>query len=412
MKKNQLAVYTGIILLVIGALWARVGRSAAPGPALLAPEAATAACLPVQNTPSFTIAYGEAWLNAAIAPSGSIVEAITPRGEVAGCFQVSSAGYYGTMYVYGEDTSVTPAIPGFKNNEIIVFRINHTQAVAMPALVWSNDRAMHKVDLSNLKITQSGNDAVLSWYAISDNMARYEVWQATGAPYFTPGDSGSVKRQTVATPLTPGIFTYADTGAVGDTATNNYYVVRGVSTAGKNSDSNHAGEYALSLGAGWNLIGLPLQVETGFTAQSLLDSLNSAAPYCNEVDRFMNADWDAHLNNLPFNNFTIAMGQGAYVKCAVAGAWPLLGEVLTSGITLNLHPGQNLVGFPYRANSYTAQTLLDTVAAQGGACSEVRRWASNAWEIHTNGSAENNFTLASDQGYFLKCTLNSTLTPQ
>jgi len=105
-------------------------------------------CPPVQNTPLFTIVYGTATLNGAAAPVGSVVEGRSPRGDVVGCFVVSTAGNYGSMYVYGEDTSVSPPVPGMRNGEVISFRVSGASATASPQLAWSNDHDLHQVNLS------------------------------------------------------------------------------------------------------------------------------------------------------------------------------------------------------------------------------------------------------------------------
>jgi|GEM_PF-5727469 len=105
-------------------------------------------CPPVQNTPLFTIVYGTVTLNGAAAPVGTVVEARSPRGDVVGCFVVSTAGNYGSMYVYGEDTSVSPPVPGMRNGEMISFLVSGASATASPQLAWSNDHDLHQVNLS------------------------------------------------------------------------------------------------------------------------------------------------------------------------------------------------------------------------------------------------------------------------
>jgi len=109
---------------------------------------AAGVCPPVSNTPFFTIVYGTVTLDTAAAPVGTVVEARSPRDDVVGCFVVSQAGNYGAMYVYGEDTSVSPPVPGMKSGEIVAFYVNGAEAMASPQLVWSNDRNPRQVDLS------------------------------------------------------------------------------------------------------------------------------------------------------------------------------------------------------------------------------------------------------------------------
>jgi hypothetical protein len=105
-------------------------------------------CPPVQNTPNFTIVYGTVTINGAAAPAGTVVEARSPRGDTVGCFVIADAGDYGSMYVYGEDTSVDPTIPGMRDGETVDFYVNDVAATANPVLSWSNDRDVHQVDLS------------------------------------------------------------------------------------------------------------------------------------------------------------------------------------------------------------------------------------------------------------------------
>lgn len=78
--------------------------------------------------------------------------------------------------------------------------------------------------------------------------------------------------------------------------------------------------------------------------------------------------------------------------------------------TLNLDPGWNLINIPLQAiNPYSAQSLLDDINAQSGNCSEINRWFSGGWEAHINGEVFNNFDINTGEGYFVKCTLASTL---
>lgn len=79
---------------------------------------------------------------------GTVIEAVSQRGDVVGCYEVDSQGDYGSMYVYGEDTSVDPSVPGMRAGETIVFHVSGATATATPELTWSNDRDLHQVDLS------------------------------------------------------------------------------------------------------------------------------------------------------------------------------------------------------------------------------------------------------------------------
>jgi len=77
----------------------------------------------------------------------------------------------------------------------------------------------------------------------------------------------------------------------------------------------------LSLQAGWNLIALPVQPGTAYTAASLLAEINAQAgsTVAGEIDRWQNGGWEGHLRGLPVNNFSLAAGQGYFVKLTQGG---------------------------------------------------------------------------------------------
>lgn len=112
-------------------------------------------CPPVQNTPLFTIVYGSVTLNGASAPVGSIVKAFSPRNDLVGCFFVTTAGNYGAMYIYGEDTSVVPAIPGMRTNEVVSFTIENIPAASTPVLQWTGDKDLHSINLVSQGVSAS-----------------------------------------------------------------------------------------------------------------------------------------------------------------------------------------------------------------------------------------------------------------
>jgi PKD repeat protein len=112
-------------------------------------------CPTVQNTPFFTIVYGSVLLNGGSAPVGSLVKAYSPRNDLVGCYAVTSTGNYGTMYIYGEDLSVDPPIPGMRSNEEVTFTIEEIQATAIPPLSWANDKDLHEINLSSAGVSAS-----------------------------------------------------------------------------------------------------------------------------------------------------------------------------------------------------------------------------------------------------------------
>jgi len=61
---------------------------------------------------------------------------------------VDNAGQYGFMPVYGEDTTANPPIPGMRDGEQVLFKVNGALAVATPPFDWHNDHDTHRVDLN------------------------------------------------------------------------------------------------------------------------------------------------------------------------------------------------------------------------------------------------------------------------
>lgn len=102
----------------------------------------------VQETPYFSETYGSVLINDVVAPPGSVVQAVSPRGDTVGCFTVSDEGLYGFMRIYGEDTSAEPDIPGMRAGEIVSFRVNGAPAIASPTFYWNDDHVAHNIDLN------------------------------------------------------------------------------------------------------------------------------------------------------------------------------------------------------------------------------------------------------------------------
>ena len=103
----------------------------------------------VPTTPFFTHYYGDVTIEGLSAPVGAIVEALSLQGDVVGCFEVATAGLYGYMRVYGEDTSVSPPVPGMRAGEEVAFRVNGVPAIPAPSsVIWQDDKGTHEVHLS------------------------------------------------------------------------------------------------------------------------------------------------------------------------------------------------------------------------------------------------------------------------
>jgi len=125
---------------------------------------------------------------------------------------------------------------------------------------------------------------------------------------------------------------------------------------------------------------------------------------CNEVDRWLNGGWNAHIDGQSFNDFDIAAGEGYFLRCNEHSEWLIQGMDFLEEVTHQLSAGWNLIGMPHPAEYYDAQSLLDKYNSEGATCTEVDRWLNGGWNAHIDGIGFNNFAIEPDQGYFLKCT--------
>ena len=166
-----------------------------------------------------------------------------------------------------------------------------------------------------------------------------------------------------------------------------------------------------SLTTGWNLLGLNLISDPAPTAEEVLDDIEAQGGNASEIDRWLNGGWDAHIHTLPFNDFTLELGKGYFVKALTASIWQRSGRRPSAVVPLNLTPGWNLVGFPKLTGTLDAEQLLDGIETQGGNCSEIDRWLNGGWAGHIHNLPFNIFDLQTDQGYFVKCTVPSIYVP-
>ncbi|MCD6291573.1 MAG: hypothetical protein J7M34_13825, partial [Anaerolineae bacterium] len=167
-----------------------------------------------------------------------------------------------------------------------------------------------------------------------------------------------------------------------------------------------------NLWAGWNLVGLNVEVDGGVDAEGVLQEIAAQGGDVIEVDRWLNGGWDAHIRGLPFNNFQLELGQGYFFKAKASSVWQRVGRRLSNPLLVELYPGWNLVSFPKLPGMVRAEDVLDGIAAQGGACIEIDHWEFGGWQGHIKDLPFNNFELREDEGYFVKCSQRSTYLPQ
>jgi hypothetical protein len=167
-----------------------------------------------------------------------------------------------------------------------------------------------------------------------------------------------------------------------------------------------------NLAIGWNLLGLNVISDPMPLAEEALDDIEAQGGNASEINRWLNGGWNAHIHNLPFNNYPLGLGQGYFVKSLAAHAWQRNGRPPSNPLSLSLVPGWNLIGLPRLPGAMNAEQLLDGIEAQSGNCSEIDRWLNGGWNGHVHNLPFNNFTLRTDEGYFVKCTQGSAYVPR
>lgn len=127
----------------------------------------------INPTPYFSNVWGNVTINVTdtnpgqVAPVGTLIQAVSPRGEIVGTYTVDTEGQYGFMRIYGEDVTASPIIPGMKANELVSFLVNGAPAVAKPSFYWQDNHLTHRVDLSTGVIEQQPIVLRPGWNLIS-----------------------------------------------------------------------------------------------------------------------------------------------------------------------------------------------------------------------------------------------------
>ena len=95
---------------------------------------------------------------------------------------------------------------------------------------------------------------------------------------------------------------------------------------------------SMTLGTGWNLVGLPTTAGTAASLLSTIDANAGVTGTAVEVDRWQSGGWEAHVRGLPVNAFSIEAGRGYFVRLT-RPAGPLPASVSNPSVP-DLNPSQ------------------------------------------------------------------------
>ena len=100
-------------------------------------------CQGLLATPNSTLVYGQILFSGSPAPQGTVVELLTPGGEVAGCGRITEDGLLPLTQVYGKTNEGDET--GFVEGEPITIRIMGIDMIEELDILWSDDKVPHEV---------------------------------------------------------------------------------------------------------------------------------------------------------------------------------------------------------------------------------------------------------------------------
>ncbi len=127
----------------------------------------------VLSTNLFADVYGlSSTLDGQPLPVGACVLAFDPQGVNCGAFQVTTAGYYGLMHIYGDDPG-TPQDEGAVSGDLITFTVNGLPASCDAPLTWQ-DKLAKRVELTALTSVPVQIPLLAGWNLVSFNVTPLE----------------------------------------------------------------------------------------------------------------------------------------------------------------------------------------------------------------------------------------------
>jgi predicted outer membrane repeat protein len=167
--------------------------------------------------------------------------------------------------------------------------------------------------------------------------------------------------------------------------------------------------WSINIQPSWNHIALPLDPVVPYTTESLC-AISQGSNSIDEVDRWHNGGWDGHLCDQTFNNFTLVLGAGYFIRANQADTWTITGTAVTEPVPFELQIGWNSINIPH-TDSYTAESLCDEIISQGVTALEIDRWYLGGWDGHICGLSFNDYPIERGTGYFVKTSSSGTVTP-
>ena len=170
----------------------------------------------------------------------------------------------------------------------------------------------------------------------------------------------------------------------------------------------------LNLVTGLNGVGFPKTSEP-YTAPTLAAAIEAQGGDIKNIYQWREdlGIWEAHPVGFPINDFPVALGRGYFLSVTAGVTFEVTGPSVSSPLTLNLVTGLNGVGFPATSGAYTASSLAQEIANQGGLVNNIYRWREDLgiWEAHPVGIPINDFDIENGRGYMIQATIPTAFSP-
>jgi hypothetical protein len=212
---------------------------------------------------------------------------------------------------------------------------------------------IHLQPPTNLIAIIVGNDIEITWNAsTSPGVDHYNIYRSTNLFNFN-----------YSTPFAQSTTTnWTDNGAVADTSTNYFYVVRTVNNRGNiDSNTDKAGKFVRYLSEGKQLVSIPfVQFNTNLT--EVLKTIDGSYDHVQWYDPLSTEDsWMSYssfkpqgLNDLLHIDHTIAI----WITMTSPDYLTIAGKV-PNNTTIQLYKGWNFVGYPSLTNRTVGDALSD-----------------------------------------------------
>lgn len=160
--------------------------------------------------------------------------------------------------------------------------------------------------------------------------------------------------------------------------------------------------YKTNFKSGWNLVALPLQPKTRYTAELMMKEIEGATRitrWDKDTQRYV-----SHIKALPINNFYIEQGEGYFVYVEKDSAFNLKGVVPPS-MSINLHQGWSLISVPVKC--FAEEVCNMTEGTRMVMFNETTQFL----VTHIKYLPTNNFLTEKNKGYFVKVENKCVWTP-